>query len=69
MAPDSRLKVALIRFARVLAYAVLGAAIAALPELFASVPQEYQFVVAIISTSIIAALDKARRYVDPDQRY
>jgi len=55
-------KAALVRFGRVLLYGVIGVVAAALPDLFASVPAEYQFVAAPALVAIIAGLDKLRRY-------
>lgn len=61
-------KAALVRFGRVVLYGVIGVVIAALPDLFAGVPAEYQFIAAPILTALVASLDKLRRYgADPGE--
>lgn len=55
-------KAALVRFGRVLLYGTVGIVVAALPDLFASVPQEYQFVAAPALIALVAGLDKLRRF-------
>jgi hypothetical protein len=61
----TRAQAALIRFGRVVAYGAIGTAITAVPQLFTDVPVEYQAFAAVLTTAIIAGLDKARRFVAP----
>ena len=55
-------KTALVRFGRVLVFGAIATVASALPDLFASIPQEYQFVAVPALTAILAGLDKLRRY-------
>lgn len=65
---SNKTRTVLVRFGRVLLYGTIGVLIAALPDAFANIPQEYQFIAAPILVAIIAALDKARRYgTDPGE--
>jgi hypothetical protein len=59
---STRLKTALVRFGRVLLFGVVGVVITALPDLFASVPDAYQPIAAVVLTALITGLDKLRRY-------
>src|SRR6185312_7892224 len=55
-------KTALVRFGRVLVFGAIATVASALPDLFASIPQEYQSVAVPALTAILAGLDKLRRY-------
>lgn len=59
---SDRLKTALVRFGRVLLFGVVGVVMAALPDLFANVPDEYQPIAAVLLTALLTGLDKLRRY-------
>lgn len=59
---SNRTKTALVRFGRVLLFGTIGTVAAALPDLFASVPDAYQPIAAIVLTALLTGLDKLRRY-------
>ena len=63
----SRSRVAFERFGRVILAGGIASAVLALPELFSNIPPEYSYLAVPALTALLAALDKARRCIAPDE--